>query len=60
MTRRYIESELKSLPIGRVRVIAWRSVVRWSEDAYEIGTWGKKQTTFADTADALERSEVSA
>lgn len=36
-----IERELKALPVGHSKVIEWESVTRWSENVYEIGTWGR-------------------
>jgi hypothetical protein len=53
MKRTYIERELKELSIGKTRIIAWETVTRWAEDVYEIGTWGKKQATYAETLDTL-------
>ncbi len=53
MKRHLIACELESLPIGKTRMIAWEAVTHWAEDVYEIGTWGKKQSTLADTLDTL-------
>ncbi len=56
MPRRHIEHELRDLPIGKTRMIAWEAVTRWTEETWEIGTWGKKTTDFADTINQLCRS----
>lgn len=53
MKRHLIDRELESLTVGRTRMIAWEAVTRWAEDAYEIGTWGIKQSTRAETLDTL-------
>ena len=34
-------------------MIAREAVTRWSADSYEIGTWGKKTSTKAETLDSL-------
>jgi len=49
----WISEELRALPIGRTRMIAWEAVTRWAEDSFEIGTWGKKSTTFEETLGKL-------
>ncbi len=53
MKKAYIEREIESLPVGKTRMIAWEAVTRWADDAFEIGTWGKKQDTLAGTVDTL-------
>ena len=54
MNRQRIDAELESLPIGKTRMIAWEAVTRWSADSFEIGTWGKKTASKADTLDTLD------
>lgn len=51
----YIQREIESLPVGKTRMIAWEAVTRWADDAFEIGTWGKKQGTKAETIETLRR-----
>jgi hypothetical protein len=48
-----IENELRSLPVGDTRVIAGEAVTRWTENSWEIGTWGKKTTDLFDTVQNL-------
>lgn len=57
--RNRIEQELKDLPIGKARVIAWETVVRWTESTWEIGTWGKKTSDFQTTVAKLMREETT-
>lgn len=32
--------ELLAMKVGHAKMIAWEAVVRWSENKWEIGTWG--------------------
>jgi hypothetical protein len=50
-----IANELKALTVGHSKMIAWECVTRWSETVYEIGTYGKKQSDFNATLEALAR-----
>ena len=61
MKKDYIERELKGLGIGKTRVIAWECVTRWSENLFEIGTYGidYKQMDFDSTVSKLMREVVA-
>lgn len=49
----HVSQELDALTVGHTRMIAWEAVTRWGADSYEIGTYGKKTTTKAQTFDKL-------
>jgi hypothetical protein len=54
MRRDLIKCELEELEVGKSKMVAWEAVTRWSEDSFEIGTWGTTACrTLADTLDRL-------
>jgi hypothetical protein len=53
--KEFTANELKALPIGHSKMIRWECVTRWSENVYEVGTWGKlySMTDFESTLTKL-------
>ena len=45
MNTNRIEVALENMTIGKTTIVGGCCVTRWSADAYEVGTWGKKTQT---------------
>jgi len=48
-----MEHELSTLKNGYTKVINGQAVTRWSDDFFEVGTWGRKMQTKAEALEAL-------
>lgn len=44
-----MEHELNSLTVGHTKNINGHVVTRWSENSFEVGTWGRETMTLAQT-----------
>ena len=45
---------LKSMTVGRTRVLWGKVVTRWTNEVWEVGTWGRKSQNLDEAAEALD------
>lgn len=51
-----MEHELNSLTVGHTKNINGHVVTRWSENSFEVDTWGRKTVTFGQALAAVTGS----
>jgi hypothetical protein len=48
-----MKQQLQAMKIGFTKVVNGIAVTRWSEDKFEVGTWGRKTQSIDDAVLAL-------
>jgi hypothetical protein len=51
-----VTAALKAMKVGTTKVLWDNVVTRWTEDKFEIGTFGRGSLTITDAAEAIEKS----
>ena len=49
-----VQAELLDMPVGMTRAVSGVTITRWSDEVFEVGTWGRAENNMGSEHAALE------